>query len=350
MRQKMTDEALRMMRARQESRLLSEDEREMWDHIDVVTAERDEETARAEHARERVRVLEAEVERVRGVVGEYRDLVRDARRQRTEAESRLAAMRQRAGELEQQVAYWMNLRLPPETIAEHIRALLGLSPDSPDRTPGVGVPAPPDAARGLYSKYLVQRADGSSAPGGKHHGCPIFVLDLRHDAHARGALAAYVSSCESEFPALASDLRDLLGGVGHDSRPGPTTAEAFATVRGALHSFLGLIRIHYANRTECDGSMERGCLSGLGALSLLERRMGAMATEVDLLVSDLYYERFATAEERAKDLQNLLTDAPPVFTLEEVERVLAPITVPSHPDICENVKDAVRDGFAALRK
>lgn len=56
----------------------------------------------------------------------------------------------------------------------------------------------------------------------------------------------------------------------------PTTSEAFATAQGALHSFLGLIRIHYANRTECDGSMERGCLSGLGALSLLERRMVAM--------------------------------------------------------------------------
>jgi folylpolyglutamate synthase/dihydropteroate synthase len=67
-----------------------------------------------------------------------------------------------------------------------------------------------DETRGLYWKYRVERMDGSSAPGGKHHGCPVYVLDIRHDPHARKALAAYIESCEADFPLLAADLRNLL--------------------------------------------------------------------------------------------------------------------------------------------
>jgi hypothetical protein len=63
-----------------------------------------------------------------------------------------------------------------------------------------------DKERGLYHKFNVERADGSSEPGGKHHGCEYFVLDLTHDKHAPAALHAYARSCLREYPALADDL------------------------------------------------------------------------------------------------------------------------------------------------
>lgn len=63
-----------------------------------------------------------------------------------------------------------------------------------------------DKTRGIYQKFEVTRADGSSAPGGKHEGCFYFVLDLDHDPHAKAALQAYANSCRSVYPRLAADL------------------------------------------------------------------------------------------------------------------------------------------------
>ena len=59
------------------------------------------------------------------------------------------------------------------------------------------------SGRGLYPKYRLERMDGK--PMG-----PSFILEYRKDPHARVALAAYADSCESENPALASDLRAAL--------------------------------------------------------------------------------------------------------------------------------------------
>lgn len=67
-----------------------------------------------------------------------------------------------------------------------------------------------DKERGLYGKFYVERTDGSSAPGGKHHDCEYFCLDLHHDKHAVSALRAYVLSCRKEYPALADDLLDKV--------------------------------------------------------------------------------------------------------------------------------------------
>jgi hypothetical protein len=63
-----------------------------------------------------------------------------------------------------------------------------------------------DKTRGLYDKFIVERTDGTSATGKKHDGCEYFVLDMTHDPHALPALAAYIRSCETEFPLLAADL------------------------------------------------------------------------------------------------------------------------------------------------
>jgi hypothetical protein len=67
-----------------------------------------------------------------------------------------------------------------------------------------------DKTRGLYDKFEVRRTDGKSEPGEKHHGCQYFVLDLDHDPHARPALAAYMASCQAEYPLLAADIRTKL--------------------------------------------------------------------------------------------------------------------------------------------
>lgn len=66
------------------------------------------------------------------------------------------------------------------------------------------------AGKGIYEKFKVERTDGQSEPGKKHHGCRYFVLDLDHDDHAGAAIEAYADSCEREYPALAADLRKWI--------------------------------------------------------------------------------------------------------------------------------------------
>jgi hypothetical protein len=68
-----------------------------------------------------------------------------------------------------------------------------------------------DPERGLYEKFKIERTDGKSAPGGKHHACNYFVLDIDHDPHALPALRAYAKSCKKDYPHLASDLELLAG-------------------------------------------------------------------------------------------------------------------------------------------
>ena len=63
--------------------------------------------------------------------------------------------------------------------------------------------------QGLFRKFVVERTDGSSAPGGKHEGCAYFVLDLDHDPYAAAALRAYAKECMQSHPLLAADLLAL---------------------------------------------------------------------------------------------------------------------------------------------
>lgn len=68
-------------------------------------------------------------------------------------------------------------------------------------------PSRPAEQQGLFRKFDVRRVDGSDAPGGKHHGCRYFVLDVDHDPHSVDALMAYAAACEKTHPELAKDLR-----------------------------------------------------------------------------------------------------------------------------------------------
>lgn len=65
----------------------------------------------------------------------------------------------------------------------------------------------PAEQQGLFRKFDIRRVDGSDAPGGKHHGCRYFVLDVEHDPHSVPALIAYAAACEATHPQLAKDLR-----------------------------------------------------------------------------------------------------------------------------------------------
>ena len=60
--------------------------------------------------------------------------------------------------------------------------------------------------QGMFRKFDVRRVDGSDAPGGKHHGCRYFVLDLDHDVHAQAAMTAYGISCAETHPELSADI------------------------------------------------------------------------------------------------------------------------------------------------
>lgn len=83
---------------------------------------------------------------------------------------------------------------------------------------------PNDRDRGLYEKFRdIDRTDGRSLRGEKHHGCEYFVLDLDHDPHAVAALKAYSLSCRRSHPKLAADLAQkvdqmVLGFSGSDDR------------------------------------------------------------------------------------------------------------------------------------
>lgn len=67
-----------------------------------------------------------------------------------------------------------------------------------------------DTQQGLYGKFAISRLDGSSEPGGRHHGCRYFTLDLEHDPHAVAALTAYANSCRETHPLLSADLRAIV--------------------------------------------------------------------------------------------------------------------------------------------
>lgn len=73
---------------------------------------------------------------------------------------------------------------------------------------------------GIYRKFTVERADGSSRPGGKHERCEYFVLDWAHDPFAIPAARAYADACEAKYPALAEDLRVMASRAEQSLSPG----------------------------------------------------------------------------------------------------------------------------------
>ena len=77
----------------------------------------------------------------------------------------------------------------------------------------------PAEQQGLFRKFDVRRTDGSDQPGGKHHGCRYYVLDLTHDQHAPAAMRAYAAACASTHPQLAADIVAEFGAPGTPEAP-----------------------------------------------------------------------------------------------------------------------------------
>jgi len=91
----------------------------------------------------------------------------------------------------------------------------------------------PSTEQGLFRKYDVRRTDGSDAPGGKHHGCDYFVLDVSHDPAAPAALAAYAGAIKATHPQLAADMAQRYDLAATPAAPEASTSpqEAVAEVR-----------------------------------------------------------------------------------------------------------------------
>ena len=66
-----------------------------------------------------------------------------------------------------------------------------------------------DKNKGIYEKFKVERTDGESAPGEKHHNCRYFVIDIDHDEFASSTLKRYAVACASKYPRLAKDLKEI---------------------------------------------------------------------------------------------------------------------------------------------
>ncbi|GAB4059091.1 hypothetical protein [Uliginosibacterium sediminicola] len=79
-------------------------------------------------------------------------------------------------------------------------------------------PSKPSELQGIFHKFIVRRADGSDAPGGKHCGCQYFVLDLDHDPHAVAAMRAYGTACSNTHPQLSREISERFGGVHYDGQ------------------------------------------------------------------------------------------------------------------------------------
>jgi len=85
----------------------------------------------------------------------------------------------------------------------------------------------PAEQQGIFEKFSVQRTDGSDAPGGKHHGCKYFVIDLDHDQYARAAMRAYAAACRATHPLLADDIESEWG-KDDAAQPSPAQGDALS--------------------------------------------------------------------------------------------------------------------------
>ena len=75
-----------------------------------------------------------------------------------------------------------------------------------------------DKAKGFVEKFRVERVNGTSAKGEKHHDCNHLVLDLTpgHDPHAIPAAIAYAESVRKDgYELLANDIMAKVGRRNH---------------------------------------------------------------------------------------------------------------------------------------
>lgn len=64
--------------------------------------------------------------------------------------------------------------------------------------------------KGLYGKYVIQKADGSPVDPGAIY----FTMRIDTDPFSAKAIRAYIEACREEQPELARDLEALLKELG----------------------------------------------------------------------------------------------------------------------------------------
>jgi polyhydroxyalkanoate synthesis regulator phasin len=217
---------------------------------------------------------------------------------RREIESRLSAIRQRAGD---EAGLWEVFNAEA-SITEGLRAV---------------------------ARYIVGEDGADISP-------PATVEEARAELEAAGV----------DVPAFLDRCRETVRRA-RPASPAPTTAEAFATVRTLV--------------TGVPRGAEVSSVEGERLLFLLERRMGAMARAIDEVsvcttplrcavvrggMGDAGSKPCAACRARAA-----LTDAPPVFTLEEVETVVRGALTDSGEwaPVVDIVMGTIRERLHALR-
>jgi len=245
-------------------------------HIAAVEAERDEADSQRIAAnttmqsvdnelralRERVEALETELNAARAMAWSAKERGDGFKEWKDSAESRLAAIRQRAGDEDA-------LAMGASGTHPDVFAALTDRERADWRTVGRNV-----------ARYVVgEDAAGAEA---KNPCCDV-----------RGG---HIDAC---YAVTASTE--------------PSTVEAFATLREFVAFVASMAKGH---RTTQDDAR--------AALSMLERRMGAMGRALREVKHRLQNPITFSGVDAEREIDAALADAPPVFTLEEVERVVSP--------------------------
>lgn len=224
--------------------------------------------------RERVQALEAEIERLKRNTREAQQYASEAVEERIAAESHLAAIRQRAGDVD-------TLAKVGETCA-----IMGSLDTGWDEAVHADV---------------VERGDVQMLRD-VSHGVARYVLGEDEAGRRQAATTARHPEgtvCMSPTCAQCATRHD------------PTTAEAFATVRAVLS---GWSRVVGANSIVLDNY--------LSTLSLLERRMGASDKALRAILAWDDDGRQSGMTAIVTLARQALTNAPPVFTLEDVRAAM----------------------------
>jgi len=341
---KMTTGELLAMKARHAARLMSDDESQMWNHIAALTAERDEARrtidgiddllgrqfgehvapsarrdridalgralAERDALRERGRALEADAAGYKGrLTAALQRTSRETKRADV-AESALAAIRQRAGD--------------EQTAQRLIRSRWGKGPEAVWRALSgyiVGDDAPAPVSDVRHTQGCP--AGDELAPSGTACICGELT-------EARRALAVHrapaplnpdaTSEADQPLPeGPASEVdgleeesspaqQDWDGQHPHDAPPEsePTTAEAFATALDGLEA---------GEESVVDDERDNTVKRAVTALSMLERRMGALAHVVTEVARS---PNFASPHLVALAVK-ALTGAPEVYTREDLK-------------------------------
>lgn len=121
--------------------------------------------------------------------------------------------------------------------------------------------------QGVFRKFEVRRMDGSDVPGGKHHGCRYFVLDLDHDKHAPAAMRSYGIACAETYPQLSVELLAKC-----PPQPAPAGPQAFDAQR--LRNVVRLLGLADAVPSSDDDLI--GCLGSV--LGMVYRKIVDLQT------------------------------------------------------------------------